>query len=257
MAAHEVSQDEASGDTNLSDVEGPVLSQSPECSEGETEGPEARLREIWNEDGVPLERQEEVLTDLAVKASPAYFDEFFGNYFKPHAQAPLALGKLYRDWLSISVHEESPDPTEERLAQYQVWAEELVVGGEREDGGAAFRRFCRLRLAGLDTGMDVQAAGEAYHNGQDDLAPKGCESLSEREKPEPETLVITPEDQAEFGRWQLHLLTGIVGKRHSSFHQALDAISRPGALQLALERIQGDASRREWFEARLIRMQSV
>jgi|GEM_PF-788573 len=243
VPAPEAIQDEAS--------EEPALS--------ETEGPEARLRQIWHEDGVPLERQEEVLADLARKASPEYIDEFFSNYFRPHEQAPLALGKLYRDWLSISGSEESANPSDERLAQYQAWAEELVIGGEREDGGAAFRRFCRVRLAGLDTGMDLQAAGEAYHNGADQPATAGWGCLCEREQPKPkaDALEITPEDQAEFERWQLHLLTGMVGKKHSSFHQALEAITRPGVLQLALERINGDASRREWIEARLSRLKSA
>ena len=232
----------------LSETEGPVLSS--------VEGPEARLRKIWEEEGVPLERQEEILADVALKASPEYLDEFFGNYFKPHEQAPLALGKLYRDWLSISGCKESADPSEERLTQYQVWAEELVAGGEREDGGAGFRRFCRVRLVGLDVGMDFIAAGEAYHNGTDFPATEGWNCLLEPEEPNPEeeALEITPEDRAEFEHWQLHLLTGMVGKKQSSFHQALEAVSRPGALQLALEQIDGEASRRVLIEARLAKL---
>ncbi len=235
----------------LSETEGPVLS--------DVEGPEDHLRKIWKEEGVPLERQEEILADIAMKASPEYVDEFFGNYFRPHEQAPLALGKLYRDWLSISGCKESADPSEERLAQYQVWAEELVVGGERDDGGAAFRRFCRVRLAGLDTGMDLIAAGEAYNNGMDFPAPEGWNCLCEMEKPDPEdeVLEITPEDRAEFERWQLHLLTGMVGKKQSSFHHALESVTRPGALQLALEQIEGEASRRVLIETRLVKLKSA
>jgi len=244
-------QDEDSEGPALSETEGPVLSS--------VEGPEDHLRKIWEEESVPLERQEEILADIEMKASPEYLDEFFGNYFRLHEQAPLALGKLYRDWLSISGCKESADPSEERLAQYQVWAEELVVGGEREDGGAAFRRFCRVRLAGLDAGMDLIAAGEAYNNGADYPAPEGWNCLLELANPDPEdeALEITPEDQAEFERWQLHLLTGIVGKKNSSFHQALEAITRPGALQLALERVDDEAGRRELIENRLAKLKSA
>ena len=258
---HEDIQDE--------DTEGPVLSRSPEHSEGAVEGPflipkgdegpETRLRKIWEEEGVPLERQEEILADVGLKASPEYLDEFLVNYFRLHEQAPLALGKLYRDWLSISGCKESADPSDERLAQYQVWAEELVVGGEREDGGAAFRRFCRVRLAGLDVGMDLIVAGEAYQNGADYPATEGWNCLLELANPDPEdeALEITPEDQAEFERWQLHLLTGMVGKKQSSFHHALEAVTRPGALQLALEQINGEARRRALIEARQAKLKSV
>jgi len=259
--AHEEIQDEDSEGLVLSDSDGPVL--IPKGGEGsalsETEGPEARLRKVWEEEGVPLERQEEILADIAMKASPEYIDEFFGNYFKPHEQATLALGKLYRDWLSISGCKESADPSEERLAQYQVWAEELVVGGEREDGGAAFRRFCRVRLAGLDVGMDLIAAAEAYNNGIDYPAPEGWNCLLELAKPDPEEeiLEITPEDRAEFECWQLHLLTGMVGKKKSGFHQALEAVTRLGTLRLALEQLDGGSSRRALIEARLAKLNSA
>jgi len=243
----------AGGETQDEDSEGPVL-----IPKG-VEGPEARLRKIWEEEGVLLERQEEILADIEMKASPEYLDEFFGNYFRLHEQAPLALGKLYRDWLSISGCKESADPSDERLAQYQVWAEELVAGGEREDGGAAFRRFCRMRLAGFDAGMDLMAAGEAYHNDADYPTPEGWNCLLEPEEPNPkeEILEITPEDQAEYERWQLHLLTGMVCKKQSSFHHALESVTRPGALQLALERVDGEASRRKLIEARLAKLKSA
>ena len=219
-------------------------------------GPEARLRKIWNEEGVPLERQEEILADIERKADPKYLERLF----RPDEQAPAnALGKLYRDWLSISGCRESANPSEERLAQYQEWAEELAIGGGRQDGGSAFRRFCRVRLAGREAGMDLMTVGEAFQNGKDYPAPEGWECLLEPEKPDPEdeALEITLEDQAEFERWQLHLLTGMVSKKCSSFHQALKAITRPGTLRLALEQINGEARRRELIEARLAKLNSA
>ena len=219
-------------------------------------GPEVRLRKIWNEEGVPLERQEEILADIERKADPKYLERLF----RPDEQAPTnALGRLYRDWLSISGCRESANPSEERLAQYQAWAEELVAGGERQDGGAAFRRFCRVRLAGCQAGMDLMVVGEAFQNGKDYPAPEGWECLLEPEKPDPENeaLEITLEDQTEFERWELHLLTGMVSKKSSSFHQALEAVTRPGTLRLALEQINGEARRRELIEARLAKLNSA
>jgi hypothetical protein len=222
-------------------------------------GPEVRLRKIWEEEGVPLERQEEILADIEMKASPEYIDKFFGNLFRPHEQAHHALGKLYRDWLSISGCKESANPSEERLAQYQEWAEELAIGGGRQDGGSAFRRFCRVRLAGREAGMDLMVVGEAFQNDKDYPAPEGWECLLEPEKPDPEsvTLEIIPEDHAEFECWELHLLTGMVSKKSSSFHQALEAVTRPGTLRLALGQINGEARRRELIEARLAKLNSA
>ena len=233
------------------DAEGPVLS--------ETEGTEARLRKIWNEQGVLLARQEEILADIEMKASPEYIEAFFGNFFRPHEHAPLVLGKLYRDWLSVSGCKESADPSAERLAQYQQWAEELVTGGERGDGGAGFRRFCRVRLAGREAGMDLMTAGAAFQNGADCPAPEGWACLLDPGMLdlEGDTGEITPEDQAEFERWQLHLLTGMVGKKRSGFHQALAAISRPGTLRLALEQLDGGSPRRALVEARLAKLNSA
>jgi len=219
-------------------------------------GPEARLRKIWNEEGVSLERQEEILADVEKKASPEYLERLF----QPDEQTPAnAMGKLYRDWLSISGCRESANPSEERLARYQTWAEELVAGGERQDGGAAFRRFCRVRLAGREVGMDLMVVGEAFQNGKDYPAPEGWECLLEPEKPDPEsvTLEITPKDHAEFECWELHLLTGMVSKKSSGFHQALEAVTRPGTLRLALGQINGEARRCELIEARLAKLNSA
>jgi len=62
----------------------------------------------------------------------------------------------------------------------------------------------------------------------------------------------TPEDQAEFACWELHLLTGQVNSgRKGAFQRALSQIARPGALRLALARVNGDPRRREAIEGRL------
>ena len=58
-------------------------------------------------------------------------------------------------------------------------------------------------------------------------------------------------DQAEFEQWELHLLTGMVSKRSSSFYQALKEITRSGTLRLAMEQINGDKRRCELIEERL------
>lgn len=79
----------------------------------------------------------------------------------------------------------------------------------------------------------------------------------EEPDPEDEVLEITPEDRAEFEHWQLHLLTGMLDKKQSSFHQALEAITLSGALQLALQRVDGEASRRKLIEARLAKLKSA
>ena len=233
--------------------------------EPDAEGLEAQLRKNWAEAGVPLDKQEEILADVEKKASVrlsahAEGPEYLERLFQPDEQTPAnAMGKLYRDWLSISGCRESANPSEERLAQYQEWAEELAIGGGRQDGGSAFRRFCRVRLAGREAGMDLMAVGEAFQNGKDYPAPEGWECLLEPDKPDPEeeSLEITPEDQAQFKQWQLHLLTGMVGKKNSGFHQALKAITRPGTLRLALERIGGEPPRRALIEARLSKLNSA
>jgi len=64
----------------------------------------------------------------------------------------------------------------------------------------------------------------------------------------------SPDDQAEFGQWELQLLTGLVDKPGSVFYKALKAVTRPGALHLALERIEGDQRRCELIEHRLMEL---
>ena len=96
-------------------------------------------------------------------------------------QSETRLGELYRDWLSVTNGDESAYPSPERLAQYQEWAEELVIGGSREADGADFRRFCRVRLAGQSRHLDLASAGQAFRGGKDFPAPAGWECLRERE----------------------------------------------------------------------------
>lgn len=73
-------------------------------------------------------------------------------------------------------------------------------------------------------------------------------------EPEPESPgLFSPEGRAEFEQWELHLLTGAVNKkRNSAFNRALRNITRPDALELALEKIaQTDARRRAAVQKRL------
>ena len=72
-------------------------------------------------------------------------------------------------------------------------------------------------------------------------------------EPEPESPgLFSPEGRAEFEQWELHLLTGAVKKRNSAFNRALRSITRPDALELALEKIaQTDARRRAAIQKRL------
>ncbi len=67
----------------------------------------------------------------------------------------------------------------------------------------------------------------------------------------------TPEDGAVFNQWELELVTGRTDKKASAFYKALTEIHTPGALHIALTRINtvfftaGDRRRREAIEARL------
>jgi hypothetical protein len=61
----------------------------------------------------------------------------------------------------------------------------------------------------------------------------------------------TPEDGGVFSRFELELTTGRVDKKQSAFWRALSTIDRPGALRIALARVNGDAARREAIETRL------
>lgn len=92
------------------------------------------------------------------------------------------MGGLYRDWLSVTNGDESAYPSEERLAQYQAWAEELVVGGTREKEGSEFRRFCRVRLEGQARGLGLDAAAKAYRNGRDFPPLEGWDCLRESDE---------------------------------------------------------------------------
>jgi hypothetical protein len=96
---------------------------------------------------------------------------------------------------------------------------------------------------------------------------------AEQAPPPPESATLTPpdpapgppaaasddwtpvtEDQAEFERWELHLLTGETGKKSSAFHRALKQVARPGTLRLALLQVNGhgnEGRRRELLEKRL------
>ncbi len=62
-----------------------------------------------------------------------------------------------------------------------------------------------------------------------------------------------PDDQdlAEFDRWEMHLLTGMLGKKSSAFYKALRQVTRPGTLRLALQSANGSRKRRDLIEKRL------
>jgi hypothetical protein len=63
---------------------------------------------------------------------------------------------------------------------------------------------------------------------------------------------VSPEEPAEFERWELALLTGMVTKRDSAFHRALKAVTQAETLQLALDRIpRTDTHRRTLVKQRL------
>lgn len=87
--------------------------------------------------------------------------------FMTPQQGTSTLAVLYRDWLSVANGHISAHPSPETLRKYQRWAEELILGGPRQEEGAAFRHFCRVRLEGTARGLDLLAAREAFHNGQD------------------------------------------------------------------------------------------
>ena len=243
--------------TDGQDRESYVPDEPDDALEERTEdagNPEAQLRKTWTEAGVPPEKQAEILADVEKKATPEYLEKLFQTkeasepgeeVSEQDEQAPTTeLGKLYRDWLSVTNGDESASPSEERLAQYQELAEELVMGGKRQEQGSEFRRYCRVRLAGRQAGFDLMTVSEAFQNGKDFPVPDGWEYLDE-----------TALDQAEFEQWELQLLTGMVSKPNSSFFQALKAITRPGTLRLTLEQINGDKHRCELIEERLQNLQ--
>jgi hypothetical protein len=65
------------------------------------------------------------------------------------------------------------------------------------------------------------------------------------------------EDQAEFERWDLELLTGRLKGKSSPFYRALKQVARPGTLRLALLQVngsQGERRRQELIEKRLAAM---
>ena len=214
----------------------------------------AQLRKTWAEAGVPPEKQAEILADVEKKANPEFLEKLFQTQeasepveevSEQDEQTPTTeLGKLYRDWLSVTNGDESASPSEERLAQYQELAGELVMGGKRQEQGSEFRRFCRVRLAGRQAEFDLMTVSEAFQNGKDFPVPDGWEYLDE-------TVLV----QAEFEQWELQLLTGMVSKPNSSFFQALKAITQPGTLRLTLEQINGDNRRCELIEERLQNLQ--
>jgi hypothetical protein len=97
-------------------------------------------------------------------------------------EATRDLARLYRDWISVTVGGESAHPSEETQAKYQRWAEELVVGGEREREGFSFRCFCRLRLQGKSQGLDLAATVDAFRNQVDCPPPEDWECLEESDE---------------------------------------------------------------------------
>jgi hypothetical protein len=87
------------------------------------------------------------------------------------------LAELYRDWLSVVNGRVSAYPSRETLRKYRRWAEELVIGGSRQDEGMEFRHFCRVRLEGIVRGLDLLATGEAFNHGQDFPPLPGWEAI--------------------------------------------------------------------------------
>jgi hypothetical protein len=87
-----------------------------------------------------------------------------------------------------------------------------------------------------------------------DQLSEGWITAEQAGKPLPEEVIPDPEptptDQAEFQQWSLELLTGRIQPR-GAFHKALQQITSPGALRLALDQINGDTERRGYIEQRL------
>jgi hypothetical protein len=101
---------------------------------------------------------------------------------EPVAGFDLTLAYLYRDWLSVTNGDESAPPSEETLAKYQGWAEELVVGGEREREGLEFRRFCRVRLEARSRRLALDAVAEAFRDNVDYPPMEDWECLEENDQ---------------------------------------------------------------------------
>ena len=105
----------------------------------------------------------------------------------------------------------------------------------------------QLRKTWTEAGVPLEKQAEILADVEKKANPEYLEKLFQtKEASEPTEL-----DQAEFEQWELHLLTGMVNRRNSGFCQALKEITRPGALRLALEQINGDDPRRELIEERL------
>jgi hypothetical protein len=94
-----------------------------------------------------------------------------------HQQGNSTLAVLYRDWLSVVNGRVRAYPSPKTLRKYQQWAEELILGGPRQEEGAAFRHFCRVRLEGTARGLDLLAAREAFNHGQDFPPLPGWEAI--------------------------------------------------------------------------------
>jgi len=105
----------------------------------------------------------------------------------------------------------------------------------------------QLRKTWTEAGLPPEKQAEILADVEKKANPEYLEKLFQtKEASEPTELA-----QAEFEQWELHLLTGMVSKRSSGFYQAMKEITRPGALRLALEQINGDDPRRELIEERL------
>jgi hypothetical protein len=100
---------------------------------------------------------------------------------------------------------------------------------------------------------DVQVEVESDENDIITDVHVGVEREPETGTMPPQGWQPSPETKAEFGRWKLELLTGLVKKRRSAFYRALKQVTRP-TLWLALQNAEGtlhENRRRELIERRL------
>lgn len=121
-----------------------------------------------------------VSTGFTGQLTSAYAEALLANKPGGPAMTTFPLGKLYRDWLSVRDGDQSAYPSDETLAKYQQWAEELIAGGKREAQGADFRQFARLRQGNRH--MDLMSVGAALNMETDCKAPEGWEFLNEPEQ---------------------------------------------------------------------------
>jgi hypothetical protein len=155
---------------------------------------------------------------------------------------PFKLWSLERFWQSASLD----------VHQRRSWK---YVLPEKRRLAAALVGNVPTMLAELENELPEKRRNTLLSELADlDQLPVGWITAQQAGQPLPEEVVpISPptvEDQAEFQQWSLELLTGRIQPR-SAFHKALEQITLPGALRLALDKIDGDTERRGHIELRL------